>query len=94
MEKDSFEQKLFAVLKQNPDFLSTEGEVLKKLAEDEHIPVDKIEGLIGDYLYTQKLPREQDIADLLPEQPRILERKGIVTRIKGAIEGIVDRFEW
>lgn len=29
MEKDSFEQKLFAVLKQNPDFLSTEGEVLK-----------------------------------------------------------------
>jgi len=73
---------------------SERSEVLKKLAEDEHIPVDKIEGLIGDYLYTQKLPREQDIADLLPEQPRILERKGIVTRIKGAIEGIVDRFEW
>jgi type I restriction enzyme R subunit len=73
---------------------SERSEVLKKLAADEKIPVDKIEGLIGDYLYTQKLPREQDIADLLPEQPRILERKGIVTRIKGAIEGIVDKFEW
>jgi len=73
---------------------SERSDVLKKLAEDEKIPVDKIEQLIGDYLYTQKLPREQDIADLLPEQPRILERKTIVTRIKGAIENIVDKFEW
>jgi len=73
---------------------SERSEVLKKLAEDEKIPVEKIEGLIGDYLYTQKLPREQDIADLLPEQPRILERKGILTRIKTAVESIVEKFEW
>ena len=73
---------------------SERSEVLKKLAKDEKIPVDKIEQLIGDYLYTQKLPREQDIADLLPEQPRILERKTIVSRIKAAIENIVDKFEW
>lgn len=73
---------------------SERSEVLKKLAKDEKIPIDKIEGLVGDYLYTQKLPREQEIADLLPEQPRILERKTVIGRIKGAIENIVDKFEW
>ena len=73
---------------------SERSEVLKKLAQDEKIPSENIERLISEYLYTQKLPREQDIADLLPEQPKILERKGIVNRIKVAVEGIVDKFEW
>ncbi len=67
---------------------------LKALAKDEKIPLDNIEQLIGDYLYTQRLPRSQDIVDLMPEQPRILERSGIVKRIKSAIENIVDVFEW
>ncbi len=69
-------------------------ETLKKLAKDENIPTENLEKLIGEYLYTQKLPREQDIADMLPEQPRIMERRGIINRIKSAIENIVDMFEW
>ncbi len=73
---------------------SERSETLKKLAKEENIPTEKIEKIIGEYLYTQKLPREQDIADMLPEQPRILERKGIINRIKSAIENIVDIFEW
>lgn len=67
---------------------------LKKLSQAENIPTERIEKLIGEYLYTQKLPREQDIADMLPEQPRILERRGIIDRIKNAIKNIVDIFEW
>lgn len=69
-------------------------ENLKKLAEDENIPIENIETVIGEYLYTQKLPRDQDIADMLPEQPKILEREKILNRIKNAIENIVDIFEW
>lgn len=73
---------------------SERADVLKKLATDENIPTEKIEALIGEYLYTQKLPQEQAIADMLPEQPKILERRGIISRIKSAIEDIVDIFEW
>lgn len=73
---------------------SERSSVLKKLADSENIPTDKIEHLIGEYLYSQKMPHEQDIADMLPVQPRILERKGIIERIKTAIENIVDMFEW
>ena len=78
----------------NEFWTSERASVLKKLAEDEHIPPEKIEHLIGEYLYTQKLPHEQDIADMLPVQPPILERRGILTRIKKAVESIVEIFEW
>jgi len=44
--------------------------------------------------YTQKLPHGQDIADLLPVQPKILEQRGIIDRMKSAIENIVEVFEW
>ena len=64
------------------------------MAQDENIPLDKFEQLIGEYLYTQKLPQGQDIVDLLSEPPRLLKRQNIIDRIKNAIENIVDIFEW
>jgi len=68
--------------------------VLKDISEKENIPVEKFEQLIGEYLYTQKLPNGQDIVDSLPEVPRLRQRQGIINRIKNAIENIVDIFEW
>jgi type I restriction enzyme R subunit len=77
------------------DFWSSErSDSLKKIAEDENIDIEKIEHLISEYLYTQKLPNGQKIVDMLPEVPRIVERQGIIDRVKGAIENIVDMFEW
>ncbi len=73
---------------------SERSDVLKEVAEKENIPLDKFEKIIGEYLYTQKLPHGQDIVDLLPEPPKILERQGIIDRIRSAIENIVDIFEW
>ncbi len=73
---------------------SERSNVLKDLAEKESISVEKIEGLIGEYLYSQKMPSEQDVADMLPSVPPIRERHGIISRIKGVIEKIVDVFEW
>lgn len=73
---------------------SERSESLKTIAEAEKIPLDKFEQLIGEYLYTQRLPQGQDIVDMMPEAPRILQRQGIIDRIKSAIENIVDIFEW
>ncbi len=68
---------------------------LKKIAQKEKIPVEKFEYLIGEYLYSQKLPNGQDIIDLLPGGiPRIRDRQGIIDRIKSALQNIVDIFEW
>ncbi len=69
---------------------------LKKIAQKENIPLEKLEDLIGEYLYSQKLPHGQDIVDMIPEdkQPRLLKRQRVIDRIKKAIENIVDIFEW
>lgn len=77
------------------EFWNTErGAVLEKLATEENIPKGKIDSLIGEYLYSGRLPKGQDIVELLPEAPRLLERQGIIDRVKNAIEAIVDVFEW
>jgi len=77
------------------EFWSSErSENLKKIALDENISLEKLEKLIGEYVYTQKLPNGEEIVDLLPEQPKLLQRQGIINRIKKAIENIVDIFEW
>ncbi|MCX6756189.1 MAG: hypothetical protein NTX85_02525 [Candidatus Nomurabacteria bacterium] len=73
---------------------SERSNALKEIAESDNISVEKIEQLIGEYLYTQRLPQGQDIVDLLPATPKLLERQGIIDCIKGAIENVVDMFEW
>lgn len=78
----------------NEFWASERSQSLKDIAKNENIPVENIEKLIGEYLYSQKLPQGQDIVDLLPEPPKILERQGIIDRIKTAIENIVDMFDW
>jgi len=67
---------------------------LKSIAQAEDIPLEKLEKLIGEYLYTQKLPHGQDIVELLTEAPPILERQGFIDRVKTAIESMIDIFEW
>ncbi len=75
---------------------SARAESLKRIAESENIPIEKFEQLIGEYLYTQKLPNGQDIMDLIPDAvvPNFRQRQGVIDRIKDAIENIVDLFEW
>lgn len=69
---------------------------LRELAEAEHIPIERFNELIGEYLYTQHLPKGQEIVNLLPRKhrPRVLEWNDVVSRIRSAIENIVDVFEW
>jgi type I restriction enzyme, R subunit len=67
---------------------------LRNIAEMEEIPLEKFEQLIGEYLYSQRLPHGQDIIDLLPRAPKIAKRQSIIDRIKEAIESVVDVFEW
>ena len=73
---------------------SERSESLKNIAEAENISIEKFEILIGEYLYTQKLPNGQEIVDLLPNVPMIKKRQGIIDRVKDAIENLVDIFEW
>lgn len=67
---------------------------LRNLSETEHIAQEHIEDLIGEYLYTDRLPSGEDIVERLPERPRLMEHRSVVNRIRDAIKNIVDVFEW
>lgn len=67
---------------------------LKTIADSEDIPQENLEKLIRDSIYSQKLPKDQDIADSISKPLPILKRKSIIDRIQNAIENLVDIFEW
>lgn len=67
---------------------------LNDLSKKENIPIEKLEELVNGYLFSQRLPRSQEIVDSMVSAPKYLERKTIIERIKNAIQSIVDIFEW
>lgn len=67
---------------------------LKKVAETEAVDVEDLHELVGEYLYTDRLPRGEQIISKLPEKPPILKRHKIVNKVKGAIAEVVEIFEW
>lgn len=78
------------------EFWNTErGISLQTLAKEEEISFEKLESLIGEYLYSGRLPKGDEIIESLnKKEVSILQRQGIIDRIKNAIESIVDIFEW
>lgn len=73
---------------------SEKSKSLVQLADQENIEMEDLKNIISNYLYTNKFPRSQEIVNLLPAQPSILERKSIVNRIRDAIQNVIDVFEW
>jgi len=78
----------------NQFWANQRSDVLKNIVEKENIPMARLEHVISEYLYDQKMPNEQDIIDSLPSVPPILERQGIINRVKKAIESVINIFEW
>lgn len=68
--------------------------LLKEMSANEEIPYEKLEKVIGQYIYSQKLPQDQEIAELFEKKINIRERSTIIDRVKNAIANIVEVFEW
>jgi type I restriction enzyme R subunit len=71
-----------------------EHEFLKEVSDDATVSVDDLYDLVGEYIYTDRLPRGEQIVGMLNEKPSILERQGIVDRIRVAISEAVEIFKW
>ncbi len=67
-------------------------EAFEKIATEENIPADKLTELVGDYLFTERLPLSDTIIGLFDEQPKLFERKKIVERIREKIVNYVEVF--
>ncbi len=67
---------------------------MNKIIEDENIDADKFEKIIGEYLYTDRLPLREELIDLKKDKPKLIERSRVVDSIKKMIVDFVERFEW
>ncbi|MCE7058126.1 type I restriction endonuclease subunit R [Algoriphagus sp. AGSA1] len=67
-------------------------EALKKLSAEEGLDTDKLEQVIGDFIYTEKEPLRDDIIGMLNSRPGLKERKTIAERVKSKIMDFVETF--
>lgn len=63
-----------------------------KLCSEENLDCEKVKQVIDTYVYEERKPLKDDIADTLLVKPKLLERKKIVPRVLDKIIEFVDKF--
>lgn len=53
---------------------------------------EKLQEVIGNYLYTERTPLRDEVVDLMKEKPKIRERKTVVERVIEKILNFVNTF--
>ena len=65
---------------------------LAELCQQEGLVPEKLNQIIGNYLFTERKPLRDEIFDILIEKPKILERKTIIERVIDKIMKFVDTY--
>lgn len=65
---------------------------LRKLSQEEKLDDQKLEEVIGDYLFTEKKPLRDDVIGLLYKKPGLKERATVAERVTNKITGFVETF--
>jgi len=63
-----------------------------QLSQDENLDTEKLQSLIGDYLFTEKKPLRDDIINAMNKRPSLKERATVAERITGRIVSFVETF--
>ena len=65
---------------------------IRSLSEDEDLDIEKLEKVIGDYLFTEKLPLRDDIINTMKYRPSLKDRKPVAQRVTEKILSFVETF--
>lgn len=65
---------------------------IENLSKDENLNADKLQEVIGNYLFTEKTPLRDEIIDMMNKRPSLKERKTVAERVTGKIIGFVETF--
>jgi len=70
-------------------------QTLNELSQSEHLDILGLEKVLGDYLFTQKLPLGDDVIKIIkPEhKPKLKERREVSSRIINKLKNFVETFE-
>lgn len=67
-------------------------QAIKSLSEEEGLDSEKLEKVIGDYMFTEKIPLRDDIIGTMNTRPSLKERKTKAERITNRILEFVETF--
>lgn len=62
------------------------------MATEEKLDPVKLQAVLGNYLFTERVPLRDEVLDMLPAKPKLLERKPIAERITAKVMGFVETF--
>lgn len=65
---------------------------IENLSKEENLDPEKLQEVIGNYLFTEKKPLRDEIIGILNEKPSLKERKTIAVRVTEKIVGFVETF--
>jgi len=65
---------------------------LEKLSEEENLDTEKLQEVIGNYLFTEKKPLRDEIIGIMNKRPSLKERKTVAERVTDKILGFVEVF--
>lgn len=65
---------------------------IENLSKEENLDAEKLQEVIGNYLFTEKKPLRDEIIGMLNKKPSLKERKTISERVTEKIVGFVETF--
>ncbi|WP_409033444.1 type I restriction endonuclease subunit R, EcoR124 family, partial [Klebsiella pneumoniae] len=68
------------------------GKALAALCSEERLDSIKLTGLLDNYLFTDVMPREDEVAETLTWTPKILERKNVRARVYDRVRNVIETF--
>lgn len=75
------------------DFVEQERkEAIKEISKEEALDQDKLEHVIGEFLFTDKQPLREDIVGLMIQKPSLKERSSKIERVTHKIYDFVNTF--
>ncbi len=64
----------------------------EKMSKEEQLDPVKLQSVLGNYLFTERTPLRDEVLDMLPAKPKLLERKPIAERITAKMLSFVETF--
>ncbi|MFD2516118.1 hypothetical protein ACFSRY_19765 [Pontibacter locisalis] len=64
----------------------------EKMSKEEQLDPVKLQAVMGNYLFTERTPLRDEVLDMLPAKPKLLERKPIAERITAKMLSFVETF--
>jgi type I restriction enzyme, R subunit len=62
------------------------------MSSEENLDVERLEGVIGTYLFTERKPMRDEVIGMLNQRPKLKERSTIAERLTSKILNFVETF--